>query len=293
MIRNLILSAFRALKKDKFFSFLNVIGLSIGMGVFMLIALYVKFEHSYEAFIPDATNIYRVTLSTYLNKELVMASAENYPGVGPALESELPQVEGYARLYNRGYKNNVIITYEDAKPEPIAYKHRRFLYADSSFLPLMQYSMTAGERNTALAEPFTAVVSEKYARMYFGNENPLGKFLRMQDDDYNNELVKVTGVFKDLPNNTHLNFDILFSYKTLFAKGEGALARYEQSWQRKDMYTFIKVQNGTNPRELEKQFPRIVDKYNPAAKERNQLDILTLQPILDIHLTSKLAEEFS
>lgn len=293
MLRNLILSAFRALKKDKFFSFLNIIGLSIGMGVFLLIALYVKFEHSYEAFIPDANNIYRVTLSSYVNKELVMASAENYPAVGPALVNELPQVEGYARLYNLGYKNNVIITYEDAKPEPIAYKHRKFLYADSSFLPLMEYTMVAGERNTTLAEPFTAVVSEKYARMYFGNENPLGKFLRLQDDDYNNELIKVTGVFKDLPDNTHLNFDILFSYKTLFGRGEGATARYEQSWQRKDMYTFIKVQSGTNPRELEKQFPPIIDKYNPAAKERNQLDVLALQPIRDIHLTSHLAEEFA
>jgi putative ABC transport system permease protein len=293
MLRNLILSALRALKKDKFFSFLNIIGLSIGMGVFLLIALYVKFERSYEAFIPDANNIYRVTLSSYLNKDLVMASAENYPGVGPALANELPRVKSFARLYNLGYKNNVIITYEDAKPEPIAYKHRRFLYADSSFLPLMQYTMVAGDRNTALAEPFTAVISEKYARMYFGNENPLGQFLRMQDDDYNNELVKVTGIFKDLPDNTHLNFDILFSYKTLFARGEGATARYEQSWQRKDMYTFIKVQAGTNPGELEKQFSSIIDKYNPSAKERNQLDVLTLQPIRDIHLTSTLAEEFA
>lgn len=292
MLRNLLLTALRAIKKNRFFSFLNIIGLSIGMAVFILIALYVRFEKSYEDFIPGSDTIYRLTLTTYLNNELIMTSAENYPGAGPALKNELPEVEAYARLYNLGYKNNAIITYEDAKPEPIAFKHRRFLYADSSFLPLMQHTMIAGDPNTALSEPFTAVISEKYARMYFGNDDPLGKSIRLQDDDYNNELVKVTGVFKDLPRNTHLKFDVLFSYKTLFSRGEYAIPRYDQSWERKDMYTFIKIRPGTDTEELEKKFPEIVAKYSPVQNERNQRDILALQPIKDIHLTSNLTEEF-
>lgn len=291
MIHNLLLTAIRALKKNKFFSFLNIVGLSIGMAVFMLIGQYVWFEQSYEAFIPDSDNLYRLTLTTYLNNELIMTSAENYPGAGPALKNELPEVEACARLYNLGYKNNAIITYEDATPESVAFKQKKFLYADSSFLPMMHYTMIAGDRNTALAEPFTAVVSEKYARMYFGGVDPLGKSLRMEDDDHNNELVKVTGVFKDLPLNTHLKFDVLFSYKTLLARGDYGIPRYDQSWERKDMYTFIKVRPGTNPKELEKKFPPIVTKYSPVQKERNQLDILGLQPIKDIHLTSNLTEE--
>ena len=292
MLRNLVLTALRALKKNRFFSFLNIVGLSIGMAVFMLIAQYVHFEKSYEGFIPGNEDIYRLTLTTYLNNELIMSSAENYPGAAPALKTELGEVEGYARLYNAGYKNNVIITYEDAKPQPIAFKHRRFLYADSSFLALMQYPLIAGDPRTALAEPLTAVVSEKYARMYFGAEDPLGKSIRMQDDDNNNELVKVTGVFKDIPSNTHLRFDVLFSYKTLLGRGDYAIPRYDQSWSRKDMYTFIKLRPGTNPKELEKKFSDIVSKYSPALKERNQQDILALQPIKHIHLKSSLTEEF-
>src|SRR5688572_17879999 len=110
MIRNLFLTAFRSLKKNKFFSFLNILGLSIGMGVFLIIALYVQFEKSYEQFVPDNNDIYRVTLATYLNNDLSFSSAENYPGAGPALANELPEVLGFARLYNMGYKNNVIIT---------------------------------------------------------------------------------------------------------------------------------------------------------------------------------------
>lgn len=292
MFQNLLLSAFRALKKSTFFSLLNVIGLSIGMAVFMLIAQYVHFEKSFEDFVPDADRIYRVTLTSYLNNELVMSSAENYPGVGPAMKAEFGEVERYARLYNLGYKNNVIITYEDARPQPIAFKQRAFLYADSSFLSLMHYPLVAGDARTALAEPFTAVISEKYARLYFGNDEPVGKMIRMQDDDYNNELVKVTGVLKDLPRNTHLKFDVLFSYRTLSARGERAVQRYEHSWQRKDMYTFVMLRPGADPGALERKLPEMVAKYNPELIERNQQDILSLQPLKDIHLTSNLSEEF-
>jgi putative ABC transport system permease protein len=292
MLKNLLLTAYRSLKKNKFFSFLNIVGLGIGMAVFMLIALYVRFEQSYENFLPGSENIYRVTLTTYINNELLMSSAENYPGVGPAFKAELPEVESYARLYNMGYKNNVIITWEDGKPEPVAFKHRKFLYADSSFLPLMKYEMVKGDAKTALADPLTAVISEKYATMYFGNEDPIGKMLRLQDDDFNNELVKITGVFKDLPANTHLKFDILFSYETLYGRGDWAPNRYNLSWQRKDMYTFVQVRPGTDVIALEKKFPEIISKYNPSLKERNQNDVLKLQPLHDIHLTSSLAEEF-
>jgi putative ABC transport system permease protein len=291
MLRNLILTAWRSLTKNKFFSALNILGLAIGMSVFFLIAQYVHFEQSFEQFIPEADNIYRVKLESYLNNELAIASAENYPGVGPALKHELPEVTGCARLYNMGYKNNVIITNEEATPSPIAYKHRRFLYADSSFLGMMKYPLIHGDAATALAEPLCAVISERYAKMYFGNEDPIGKTLRLQDDDYNNELAKVTGVFKDLPANTHLKFDILFSYKTLFSRFERARERYDQMWQRKDMYTFISLRPGTDPKAVESKLPALVDKYSPGLKERNQKDVLSLQPLKSIHLTSNLAEE--
>lgn len=291
MLQNLLLTALRSLKKNKFFSALNILGLAIGMAVFLLIAQYVHFERSYESFIPNAENIYRVKLETYLNNEVVVASAENFPGAGPALKNEFPEVAGFARLYNLGYKNNVIITNEDASPAPIAFKHRRFLYADSSFLPLMGYALLRGDVRTALAEPHTAVVSDRYAKMYFGEDDPIGKQLRLQDDDYNNELVKVTGVFKEVPANTHLKFDVLFSYKTLFARGDWAPGRYDQSWQRKDMYTFIEVKAGSDVKALEAKFPALVTKYKPGNRERNINDVLTLQPLASIHLTSNLAEE--
>jgi len=291
MIRNLLLSAIRSLKKNKFFSLLNISGLAIGMAVFLLIAQYVQFEKSYENFVPDKENIYRVKLESYEKNELIMATAENYPGVGPALKTELPEVVSYARLYNMGYKNNVIITNENAKPDPIAFRQRRFLYADSTFLPMMGYEMVKGNAMQALAEPFTAVISEKYAKMYFGKEDPIGKTLRLRDDDFTDELVKVTGVFKDLPSNTHLKFDVLFSYNSLYPRGDWAIQRYRLGWRRKDMYTFVQLRPGTDPQKTEAKLPAIVAKYKPELKESTQRQVLGLQPLKDIHLNSDLTEE--
>lgn len=290
MLLNFLLTAYRSLVKKRFFTILNILGLSIGMAVFLLIVQYVHFERSYEKFL-STSNVYRVGLEMYANKELLQASAENYPGVAPSMKAELPEVVSYARLYNMGYKNNIVISYEDGGSDPVAFKQRRFLYADSAFLPMMNYTMVQGEARTALAEPKTAVISERYAKMYFDNEDPIGKVLHLRDDDYNNELCRVTGVFKDLPENTHLKFDVLFSYETLFGRGEWAVGRYDQSWRRKDMYTFVQLQEGADPKVVESKLPALVDKYNPDLAQRNRKDILTLQPVESIHLYSSLAEE--
>ncbi|HSU27176.1 MAG TPA: ABC transporter permease, partial [Chitinophagaceae bacterium] len=278
MIRNLLLTALRNLKKSKFFSILNISGLAIGMAVFLLIAQYVSFERSFENFVPYKNDIYRVKLEMYRSNELLQASAENYPGVALAMKNEIPEVETFARLYNMGYKNNVIITYEDAKPQPVAIKHRGFLYADSALLPMMGYKMVKGNAASALAEPKSVVLSEKYAKLYFGNEDPMGKVLHLQDDDFNNELATVTGVFKDLPANTHLRFDILFSYKTLYGRGDWAPSRYNESWRRKDMYTFVKLKSGTDPKAVEAKLPALVDKCEPQLKGTPRRDVLVLQP---------------
>ena len=291
MLTNYLKAALRNILKQRIFSFINIIGLATGMTAFLLIMQFVSYERNYDSFVHNHDNIYRLTLAQYVNNELSIESAENYPGAGPALVAELPEITSSARLYNMGYKNNIIITYEDAPVEPIKFKHRKFLYADSSFLPMMGYPMVAGDPNTALAEPNTTVISESYAKKYFGDADPLGKMLRLQDDDFNDELCKVTGVFKDLPNNTHLKFDILFSYKTLYTRGDWAPERYGTSWNRKDMYTYLEVVPGTNIKELEAKFPNIVNQHNPELEERSRKDVLALQKMTDIHLTSKLAEE--
>ena len=291
MLKNYLYSALRNLRKNRFYSSINVLGLAVGMAGFLLIAQYVVFERSYDRFHAGGDQIYRVQLDQYQNDELMLASAENYPGAGPALAAELPEVLDYTRLYNMGFKNNVVITYEEAADGPVAFKLERFMYADSSFFSMFSFPLVQGDPQTVLDEPFTAVVSETYAKRFFGDEDPVGKVLRLQDDDFNDERCRVTGVFRDVPQNSHLKFDVLFSFQTLYNRGDRARERYDLTWERKDFYTYVRVREGTDPQALAAKFPAVVDKYSPGLAEQQRRDVLSLQPLGDIHLYSDLAEE--
>ena len=290
MLRNYFNVAVRSLLKNRIYSFINIFGLAIGIAAFILIIQYVTFERSYESFVENADDIYRVQLDVYRNGELVYKSSENYPGAGPALLSDVPEVIASAKLYNIGAKNNIVVNREDT-PEPVVFKHSRLLYAESSFLKMFSYPMVYGDAESALEEPFKMAISETTAKKYFGEESPIGKFLRLEDDDFNNELCEVTAVFRDSPDNTHLKADILISFSTLYPRGDFAERRYKSGWGRKDFYTYIQLQQGTNPSDVERKLNDLVAKYKPENIERNQRDVLLLQPIRDIHLTSRLTDE--
>jgi len=279
MLKHYLLTSFRTLGRNKTNTAINVFGLATGMTIFLLIAQYVHFEKSYENFIPGAQNIYRVSLETLRNNERIAASAENYAGLGPALKKAMPGVINFARLYNMGYINNVVVTNELAKPVPIALKPQHFMYADAAFLPMMHYQMIKGNASDALSEPLTAVISETYAKLYFGNEDPIGKTLHMHDDDSNDKLAMVKGVFKDLPANTHLKTDILFSYLSQYKPG--------YDWERAEQYTYIQLAPGTHPASVEASLPGLYAKFKPG----NEKYTGHLQPLKDIHLKSDLAEE--
>ncbi|WP_422360555.1 ABC transporter permease [Reichenbachiella sp.] len=295
MLKNYFNVAFRSLLKNRLYSFINIFGLAIGLAAFLMINHFVAFEKSYENHVADKENIYRVQLDVYQNGELVYKSSENYPGAGPAMLEDFPEVISSAKLYNMGSKNNVIITSENGEQNPQVLKHRRFLYAEAAFLPMFSVPMIQGDAATALEKPHTIVISESMAKKYFGNENPMGKLLRLEDDDFNNELCTVTGVFQDVPESTHLKFDVLISFNTLYTRdtdGSGwAKRRYGNGWRRKDFYTYVQLKPTADPKKLESQFPALVDKYNPENKERNRKDVLSLQPLKDIHLYSQLTDE--
>ncbi len=291
MIKNYLLTSLRHLLKQRFFTSLNVMGLAIGLAAFWLIQHYVTYERSYENFVEQAEDVYRVQLDVYRNGELVYQSSENYAGVGEAMQQEYPEVEAYARLYNMGSKNNVIITWEQGPNGPVVFKQRKFLYADASILGMFSYDMIHGDRDQALKDPYTIVISETMAKNYFGDEDPMGKTLRLEDDDFNDEPCIVTGVFKDHPTNTHLKFDVLISFPTIYGRFEGALERYKTGWGRKDYYTYVRLKAGTDPASVETKLPELVTKHKPELAEQNGEDVLLLQPIQDIHLTSRLTDE--
>ncbi|MTI40676.1 ABC transporter permease [Fulvivirga lutimaris] len=291
MFQNYLKIAFRSVLKNRVFSIINILGLATGIAAFVLLNHYVNFENSYESFLKDTNTIYRVTLDRYANNELATSTAESYPGIGPAMKSDMPEVVDFARLYNAPTKVNVIISNEELPNNPIRLKQKRFMYADSSFLPLFGYKLKDGDVNTALAKPNTAVISESLANVYFGQSDVIGKVLRMQDDQNNDELAEITGVFEDLPENTHLKFDILFSYTTLYGRGDWAPRIFNGSWNQNLMYNYVKLTDQANPEEVAAKLPELVDKYSPNLAERNREDILPMQPMNDIHLHSSYPDE--
>lgn len=291
MVKNYLLTSLRHLLKQRFFTLLNVLGLSIGLVAFWLITHYVNYERSYENFMANGDDIYRVQLDVYRNGELVYKSSENYAGAGAALKDEFPEVLEFGRFYNMGSKNNVIITWEQGPNGPVVLKQRKFLYADASIFDMFSYEMVQGDRTTALEEPFTIAISETMAKKYFGEEDPMGKILRLEDDDFNDEPCRVTGVFKDAPTNTHLKFDVLISFPTIYGRYDGAIQRYKTGWGRKDYYTYVQLRPGTDPKQLEQKFPEVVSKFKPELADQNGKDVLLLQPVKDIHLTSRLTDE--
>lgn len=291
MFSNYLKITMRSLLKNKVYSAINISGLAIGIAGALLILHYVTFETSFDTYQQDSKDLYRVSLDIYQNGEQVFHSAENYPAVGPDMQAEFPEVEGWAHLYNMGSKNNVVITYEEGQGQPIQLKHRKFLYASPTFLSLFGVPMVQGDAETALAEPLSMVISESTAKKYFGNEDPIGKRLRLKDDDFNDENCVVTGVFKDLDPNTHLKFEVLISTPTLYTRFDGALTRYKTGWVRKDFYTYVKLAEGTDPAALEAKFPPFVDKHMPNLKDQGGRNDLHLQPLERIHLDSHLSDE--
>ncbi|MEM6830126.1 MAG: ABC transporter permease, partial [Bacteroidota bacterium] len=185
----------------------------------------------------------------------------------------------------------VIITWEEGPNGPVVLKQRKFLYADAPILGMFSYEMVKGDRDNALKEPFTIAISETMARNYFGDEDPIGKTLRLEDDDFNNEPCRVTGVFKDHPSNTHLKFDVLISFPTIYGRYEGAMARYKTGWDRKDYYTYVQLKPGADPETIELKLPDLVARFKPELADQNGEDVLLLQPVKDIHLTSRLTDE--
>jgi len=291
MLKNYFNVALRSLLKNKLYSFINIFGLAVGIAAFLLLTQYIKFEQSYESSIAHADDIYRVRLDVFQNGEEVYRSSENYAGTGPAMLADIPEVIKQAKLYNMGSKNNVVITWEQGPQGSVVFKHRKFLYAQKDFLSLFSTQMVHGDRATALEKPHTIVISETMAKNYFGSQDPMGKLLRLEDDDFSNELCTVTGVFEDISQNTHLKYEVLISFSTILTRGDWAPKRYATGWNRKDFYTYVQLEAGTDPKLVEEKLPELVLKYKPDNLEKNVQDILLLQPIKDIHLNSQLTDE--
>ncbi len=276
MIGSYIKIAWRNIISNKVFASLNVLGLMLGMTVFLLINLYVRNERSYDSFHHDGDRIYRVAYThNSQGGEELFRSATTYPRVGKELPREMNAVESAVRLY-MVYGGAVVRNGERSMRED------RIFVADPAFLEMFSYPWLAGNPETALDGPNKVVISADFARRMFPSGEPVGQRLKVG----NNFDLEITGIMESVPN-SHLRFDLLVSYPTgtqIFGEN------FDTSWGWYDFYTYVKLREGASPEEVENQFPAFITKF-ANSETANETTIFHLQPLEDIYLTSDLIQE--
>ncbi len=281
MFKNYFKIGLRSLLRNKFFTAINIFGLTLGMTTCLLIMLYVQNEMSYDRFNKKADQIVRVVFRGSIQGEK-MKEAMVMPPVAQTLKSEYPEVLEATRLRNYGSPR---ITYGDK-----TFKENAFAYADSNFFEVFTLPFLKGNPKTALLEPNTIVISEAVAKKYFGDEDPIGKVLEFKDF---NSSYKITGVMRAMPVNSHFHFD-LFASMASFPQSR------EFSWMTSEYYTYLVLPKGYDYKKLESKLPADVEKYMGSQLQKamgmtytqfrqkgNELG-LYLQPLTDIHLHSDL-----
>ena len=206
MLKYYFKTTFRNLLKNKAFSAINISGLAIGIASTLLITHYVRFERSYENFNDQAENVFRITIDLYNGSEFIVNDAETYQVLGPEFKATMPEVLDYARFMHIG-------TAEFYAPstDTRSYEHGVYM-ADPSAFDIFKYPVVYGDPSHGFEQPFKAVIDEKTALKYFGEINVIGKTIELNIID---TPVEIIAVMQDLPQNTHLKFDMLISHATI------------------------------------------------------------------------------
>ena len=284
MIKHYLKISFRNLWKYKSFSAINIAGLAIGMAACLMILQYVSFEFSYDQFHENKKNIFRVVNDRYQDGKLTQHSTRTYSAIGKAMQEDYPnEIIQYARVtpfYDR------IIQYNDKKTE------EQGLATDNSFLTMFSIPMLAGNRADALSEPNTMILSEKLARkLSEADKDPrslIGRMLMLENDSLPYE---VTGICKDVPENSHLQFDFLVSYISLYRGGNAYWRRADYSFTESDFWQYIQLRPGADYKTLQKKFASFSQRHFRGNKVSGSDEVFSLQPLVKAHLYSDFEYE--
>lgn len=280
MIRNYLTSVWRYISRNRAFTTINILGLVIGMTAFMLIAQYVLHELSYDGFWKNSKAVYRVQLDRYDKGELSTRWAAGCLGIGPDLKATFPEVKQYVRMT----QSNALLSYGDA-----FFKEEAVYYASQDFFAVFGYPLLAGVDTSALKGPNKIVLSKTLAKKYFRDQDPIGKTIRNNGEvDY-----LVTGVYEDLPANSHMKVDALLSFAT-YARLVGRNDESElKEWDWDGFLTYILLNDHVNVKDLEAKLPAYVEKEEGEGLKRfNASMVFHLMPVTNIHLDSDFIGEF-
>jgi putative ABC transport system permease protein len=264
MFKNFFRISFRNISRNKGFTFINVSGLAVGIAASLLILLWVQDEFSYDKFNERAGNIYRVEEDQFYSGERYHVTVTPHPS-GPVWKEKIPEIIEQTRI-NR--LPRILFRQEDK-----VFFESSIIAADSGLFQMFTMPLLKGDPTTALSSPNSIVLSEKLAKKYFGETDPLGKSLNFE----NKYQFMVTGVMKDLPKNSIFSFEGVLPYS--FLKQIGAIS---DSWGNNSIYTFVQLADNVIIDSVNKKLTDIVLEYTP-----QQTTKYVLFPFLDIHLKAQ------
>jgi len=274
MFRNYLTIALRNIKKQKGYSFINIAGLAVGMACCIFILLWVHDELSYDRYHEKSDRIYRITYAEEIGGAYDHYALSPFPAA-PAFTAEVPEIIAYTRLWPRPG----LVTYDDKK-----FDERGIFYADKHFFKIFSHEFIEGDSATALEIPGSIVLSQDMAQKIFGDENPLGKTVNLNADGD----LKVTGVVKNVPLNSHFRFNYLVSMNTI----QGKRAEYLDAWLVIAGWSYVLLEEEADARMAEKKLAAIVEKHTGEdARKYGQKLYYFLQKLTDIHLRSHLGAE--
>jgi putative ABC transport system permease protein len=275
MLKNYFKIAFRNLWRHRVFSFINIMGLTVGMTACLLIFMYVRFELSYDRFHSKADRIYRIVTDLKTPTEVIPTSGPAW-AVAPHIKLDFPDVEAYTRVQT----DNVLFRKGDIK-----FNEEGAIWADSAFFQIFNFKLIRGDVRTALTQPFTVVLSETAAKKYFGKADPVGQTILITGDALP---ATVTGLMKDMPENSQIKSDVVLSLITITSKWAKGI---DDQWGNYGPYAFLLLKPGANAMALQKKFPAFLEKWN--GKEMKELQMsptLLLEQLKDVYLKSTRGE---
>ncbi len=278
MLKNYFKLTLRHLLKYRTYSFINIAGLAVGMTCCILILLYVRDELRYDRFHERAERICRLTLST--EKDDQPTNANTSFGQGPALAADIPEVEAVVRFRKMGWGEKRVFARDDNR-----FYEERFFYADKNVFEVFSFPFLRGNPQTALAEPFSIVITEAMSQKYFGHDNPLGETISL--DPYNDgEFTdyKITGILKNVPHYSHIKFDFLASFAS---QKDLSVMESRRGWGLEAVFTYVLLTPNASIASVQAKLPAFLEKH----VGKDHWYTLHLQPLTEIRLHSKLRAE--
>jgi len=277
MIRNYITTAIRNLLKHKGYSVINVIGLALGLAGCILMLLYIRYETSYDDYNLKKDRMYRIE-DNLLWSGSVNKTATTPSAWGPVLLADYPSIEQLTRLKRLSDQQSVQL-------ENRSFRGKASFYADSNIFDVFTLPLARGTPATALTRPHTVVISESIANTCFGETDPIGALITLDLGKGNTLTLTVTGVARDVPENSHVHFDFLISYVTVESLSSDEPANMQDHGLNYTVYTYLLLREGYSAPELEEQLPEFIERYLGDRLRAFNIEANPyLRPVGDIHL---------